>query len=59
MVENMSNQFFTLPTGVRRNSGWIANLGHGIYPDVNPERMRAFLKAIHKHSSMLYINSPD
>ena len=35
MVEKMCKQFFTCPTnGVPRHSGWIANLGHGIYPDV-------------------------
>ena len=29
---------------------WIANLGHGIYPDVDPEMMKAFVDLIHKHS---------
>jgi len=60
MVEKMCKQFFTCPTsGVPRHSGWIANLGHGIYPDIDTEKMKAFLMAIHKHSAMLYINSPD
>ena len=59
MVEKMSNQFFTWPNGHRRNAGWIANLGHGMYPDFDPERMRTFLKAIHKYSATLYINTPD
>jgi len=60
MVEKMSKQFFTCPTtGVPRHSGWIANLGHGIYPDIDTEKMKAFLIAIHKHSAKLYINSPD
>ena len=59
MVEKMTNQFFTSPVGLRRNSGWIANLGHGIYPDVEPKRLETFLKAIHKYSATLYINSPD
>lgn len=59
MVEKMTNQFFTSPVGLRRNSGWIANLGHGIYPDVKPEKLETFLKAIHKYSATLYINSPD
>ena len=31
---------------------WICNLGHGIYPDVNPDHMKAFLEAVHKHSKV-------
>lgn len=26
---------------------WIANLGHGIYPDMDPESMTTFVNAIH------------
>ena len=29
---------------------YIANLGHGIYPDVDPNHLRAFVDAVHKHS---------
>lgn len=32
--------------------GWIANLGHGITPGVDPEDMRWFLECVHKHSSV-------
>ena len=28
----------------------IANLGHGIYPDMDPEHLAAFLQAVHRHS---------
>ena len=28
-------------------SRWIANLGHGIYPDMDPKSMTAFVKAVH------------
>ncbi|KAI9894696.1 MAG: Uroporphyrinogen decarboxylase in heme biosynthesis [Vezdaea aestivalis] len=28
--------------------GWIANLGHGVTPRVDPERLRFFLKEIHR-----------
>jgi uroporphyrinogen decarboxylase len=31
--------------------GWIANLGHGITPGVDPEDMRFFLECVHKHSA--------
>lgn len=37
---------FRLGTG-----GWIANLGHGITPGVDPEDMRWFLECVHKYSS--------
>ena len=28
-------------------SKWIANLGHGIYPDMDPESMTTFVNAVH------------
>jgi uroporphyrinogen decarboxylase len=27
---------------------YIANLGHGIYPDMNPDRVAALIDAVHK-----------
>ena len=30
--------------------GWIANLGHGITPGVDPEDLRFFLECVHKYS---------
>ncbi|KAJ3569347.1 hypothetical protein NP233_g5110 [Leucocoprinus birnbaumii] len=30
--------------------GWIANLGHGITPGVDPEDLRWFLECVHKYS---------
>lgn len=30
--------------------GYIANLGHGMYPDMNPDSVTAFVNAVHKHS---------
>ncbi|THG93094.1 hypothetical protein EW145_g8476 [Phellinidium pouzarii] len=30
---------------------WIANLGHGITPGVDPEDMRFFLECVHKYSA--------
>jgi uroporphyrinogen decarboxylase len=29
-------------------SQYIANLGHGIYPDVNPDHVAVLIDAIHK-----------
>ena len=40
-VETMAKKF-----GSKKN--WIANLGHGIYPDMDPESMTTFVNAIHK-----------
>lgn len=42
MVEKMINAFGT------RN--YIANLGHGMYPDMSPDAVEAFVNAVHKHS---------
>ena len=30
---------------------WIANLGHGIYPDMEPDHLAAFISAVHRHSA--------
>jgi len=29
---------------------YIANLGHGIYPDANPDHLKVFVEAVHKLS---------
>ena len=29
---------------------YIANLGHGIYPDVDPEHLKNFVDCVHKFS---------
>jgi uroporphyrinogen decarboxylase len=34
-----------------KTRGWIANLGHGITPGVDPEDMRWFLECVHKYSA--------
>jgi uroporphyrinogen decarboxylase len=33
------------------SKAWIANLGHGITPGVDPEDLRFFFETIHKYSS--------
>ncbi len=42
-VKEMCGQFGT--------QKWIANLGHGIYPDVDPANMEVFVKAVQKYSA--------
>ncbi len=39
-VKDMGEKF-----GSKR--GWIANLGHGIYPDMDPESMTTLVNAVH------------
>jgi len=45
MVKDMVTKF-----GKRR---WIANLGHGIYPDMEPDSVKNLVKFIHKHTTAL------
>ena len=41
------------PQSIRFGSQrWIANLGHGIYPDMDPDHLAAFIQAVHKHSAV-------
>ncbi|XP_029641809.1 uroporphyrinogen decarboxylase [Octopus sinensis] len=36
---------------------YIANLGHGMYPDFQPDHLGAFVDAVHKHSKLM--NKPE
>lgn len=37
--------------GGKATKAWIANLGHGITPGVDPEDLRFFFECIHKYSA--------
>ena len=43
-VKKMVNQF-----GTQR---YIANLGHGVYPDTDPDKVRCFIEAVKEFSSL-------
>ena len=40
---------------------YIANLGHGIYPDVDPAKVEIFVNAVHDYSTKMLQNdlSPE
>ena len=38
--------------GFGKQGGWIANLGHGISPGVNPDDLKWFFECVHKYSSV-------
>ncbi|TBU32161.1 uroporphyrinogen decarboxylase [Dichomitus squalens] len=46
-VKRMAERF----RGGKKAKAWIANLGHGITPGVDPEDMRWFLECVHKYSA--------
>ena len=41
----------TFRAGSSPPKGWIANLGHGITPGVDPEDLKWFFKCVHKYST--------
>ncbi|GIY06901.1 uroporphyrinogen decarboxylase [Caerostris darwini] len=51
MVEKMVQSFGT--------QKYIANLGHGIYPDMSPESVAVFVNSVHKVSEKLNKNSEN
>ena len=49
MVKEMVEKFGT--------QQYIANLGHGIYPDMAPDHMAAFVDAVHRYSEDINRNA--
>jgi len=47
-VKRMCAQF----RAARPTSGWIANLGHGITPGVDPDDLKWFFECVHKYSEV-------
>ncbi|KAG6330407.1 hypothetical protein ID866_8682 [Astraeus odoratus] len=48
-VKRMCEAFRSVRGGVTK--GWIANLGHGIMPGVDPEDLKWFFQCVHKYSA--------
>jgi len=36
---------------------YIANLGHGMYPDMDPDHLKAFIDAVHMYSEDMNANN--
>jgi len=36
---------------------YIANLGHGIYPDTDVQHLKTFVNSIHKHSEDINLSA--
>lgn len=49
IVSKMSDSFGFKDSSAKK--GWIVNLGHGIYPDIDPNHMKKFLEAVKTHTS--------
>ena len=47
--ENINKMVKKMAEGFGRKR-WIANLGHGIYPDMNPDHVAAFVEAVHNYT---------
>ena len=49
-VQRMCTEFKKTQNGGSQTRAWIANLGNGITPGVDPEDMKWFLECVHKYS---------
>ncbi|KAJ3018285.1 UNVERIFIED_CONTAM: hypothetical protein HDU68_011236 [Siphonaria sp. JEL0065] len=50
-VEKIKSAVKIMLDGFGTQSGYIANLGHGMYPDHDPEHLKAYLSAIKEYST--------
>ena len=46
-LEELQQRVSDLVAGFGRDR-WIANLGHGIYPDMDPQHLKTFVDTVHK-----------
>ncbi|KAI9348129.1 Uroporphyrinogen decarboxylase [Obelidium mucronatum] len=57
-VEKIKSAVEEMLDGFGTGSGYIANLGHGMYPDHDPEHLKAYLTAIKEYSTAKNANTP-
>lgn len=49
-IERIREEVATILKGFGDNNGHVFNLGHGIHPDIDPEKAGAFINAVHEFS---------
>lgn len=49
-VERIEQEVQSILNGFGGGTGHVFNLGHGIHPDIDPEKAGAFIEAVHKFS---------
>ena len=50
-VGRIEQEVQSILNGFGGGTGHVFNLGHGIHPDIDPEKAGAFINAVHKFSS--------
>lgn len=50
-VERIEKEVQSILNGFGSGSGHVFNLGHGIHPDIDPEKAGAFIQAVHRFSA--------
>ena len=57
--ERIRQEVQTILDGYGQGSGHVFNLGHGITPDVDPERVKVFIEAVQAFSPTYHMNTDD